>query len=209
MKDTRKTPSYLQPYREAMADLGAGFKATLWQNKEAQLRRFDAAVSLMPLGGLRVADLGCGPGDLFQRLQEQGMAPKEFLGIDAQPEMIELARSTHPAAEFRTADLAQDLSILRDWKPDVCLISGTLNTMTSRQAWRMVLEAHQTSRVGVVFNFLSNRPHPRYHGKDLRPARRFNTARWIARCLQVTPLVSFRQDYLDGHDATIAMRHVI
>ena len=208
MKDTRTTPSYLQPYREAMAHLGAGFEATLWQNKEAQLRRFDAALSLIPVAGLRVADLGCGPGDLFQRLEEREMTPSGFLGIDAQPEMVELARSNHPTAEFETADLAQDLSALRSWQPDVCLISGTLNTMTSRQAWRLVLGVYETSRVGVVFNFLSNRPHPRYRGKDLRPARRFHTARWIARCLEITPSVSFRQDYLDGHDATIAMQHV-
>ena len=136
------------------------------------------------------------------------MSPSAFLGIDAQPEMIELARANHPNAEFQTVDLAKDLSSLRSWKPDICVISGTLNTMTSRQARRIVFETYEASRVGVVFNFLSNRPHPRYHGKDLRPARRFNTARWIARCLQVTPLVSFRQDYLDGHDATIAMRRI-
>ena len=208
MKDTRTTPSYLQPYREAMAQLGAGFEATLWQNKEAQCHRFDAALSLMPMADLRVADLGCGPGDLLQRLQERDMSPSAFLGIDAQPEMIELARANHPNAEFQTVDLAKDLSSLRSWKPDICVISGTLNTMTSRQARRIVFETYEASRVGVVFNFLSNRPHPRYHGKDLRPARRFNTARWIARCLQVTPLVSFRQDYLDGHDATIAMRRI-
>ena len=40
---------------------------------------------------------------------------------------------------------------------------------------------------------------------DLSPARRFNTVRWIERSMRVSSRVAFRQDYLDGHDATIAI----
>ncbi|MCH2133069.1 MAG: class I SAM-dependent methyltransferase [Phycisphaerales bacterium] len=199
-------PAYLKPYREAIARLGPGFEATLWRDRRAQVLRFDAAASLIDLDGCRLADLGCGPGDLLARLKEQGVTPADYLGVDAQPEMIELARSNDPGSRFEVVDLAVDLSAVASWKPDVCLISGTLNTMTQRQAWRVVMAAYDCSAVGVVFNFLSNRPHERYRGKDLRPARRFHTARWLDRCLRVTPCVSFRQEYLDGHDATIAMR---
>ena len=59
---------------------------------------------------------------------------------------------------------------------------------------------------GVVFNFLSDRCHERFADRDLTPARRFDTAAWLDWSLHQTPLVSFTQDYLDGHDATILLR---
>ena len=63
----------------------------------------------------------------------------------------------------------------------------------------------EAAAVGVVFNFLSNRPDEQWHDKDLGPARRFDTIRWLDWSLHLTSLVRFAQDYLDGHDATIVI----
>jgi hypothetical protein len=59
----------------------------------------------------------------------------------------------------------------------------------------------------VVFNFLSDRVHPRWAEQDLGPARRFDTAAWLDWSLELSTCVSFTQDYLHGHDATILIRH--
>ncbi|MDG2424816.1 MAG: class I SAM-dependent methyltransferase [Phycisphaerales bacterium] len=200
-------PAYLQPYREALGHYGAGFEATLWQNREAQRLRFDVALAMVDVSGLRVADLGCGTGDLFDHLQQKSLEVGAYLGVDAQPEMIDLARSDHPeqGASFQALDIVTEFDQVVSWSPDLCLVSGTLNTMSERMAWRLVKQAFLNSSRGVVFNFLSNRPHPRWAAKDLRPARRFNTVKWLERCLRETSQVAFRQDYMDGHDATIAM----
>lgn len=207
MAKQRKTPAYLHPYNEAMSRFGPGFKATLWQNPASQSLRFDVAMSLVDFSGIRLADLGCGPGDLVTHLESRGVQPVSFLGIDAQPEMIELAVRNHDADDttFLAADLVSDHDILRKWSPDVCFISGTLNTIPPRIAWKLVMAAYESSAVGVVFNFLSDRAHARFEKKDLSPARRFNTVRWIERSMRVSSRVAFRQDYLDGHDATIAI----
>lgn len=53
------------------------------------------------LDGL-VVDLGCGSGLTARRLNEAGY---DVLGVDISPEMIELARSNAPAAEFVVASL--------------------------------------------------------------------------------------------------------
>ena len=207
MAKQRNTPAYLHPYSEAMSHFGPGFKATLWQNRESQALRFDVAMSLVNFSDVRLADLGCGPGDLVAHLKERRIQPTAYLGIDAQSEMIELAKSNHAgdATEFLAADLVADPGILTKWGPDVCFLSGTLNTMPPRMAWKLVMLAYESSRVGVVFNFLSDRPHPRFSKKDLKPARRFNTAKWLDRSMRVSSRVAFRQEYLDGHDATIAI----
>jgi hypothetical protein len=91
--------------------------------------------------------------------------------------------------------------------PDYVCLSGTLNTMNDDLARRVVRAAFDAAGQGVVFNFLSNRPHARWSGRDLAPARRFDTAAWLDWSLGLSSRVSFTQDYLDGHDATIMIRH--
>ncbi|NYI05077.1 class I SAM-dependent methyltransferase [Allostreptomyces psammosilenae] len=54
-------------------------------------------------GNGRVADLGCGPGDVTAHLDELGL---EAFGVDASPVMIELARQAHPGLRFDVGSMA-------------------------------------------------------------------------------------------------------
>jgi trans-aconitate 2-methyltransferase len=70
-----------------------------------------------------VVDLGCGPGNLTAQLVERWPGAR-VVGLDSSAEMIEKARATTPAAEFRVADL-------RDWatgadQVDVLVSNATL-----------------------------------------------------------------------------------
>lgn len=51
---------------------------------------------------LRILDLGCGNGYVAGRLAELG---HRVIGIDASPDGIAIARSAHPAVEFRACSL--------------------------------------------------------------------------------------------------------
>ena len=204
---------HLQPYRDAMAAHGPGFDATLWRDQAAQQLRFEVATGMLPCEGLRVADLGCGVGDLAAWLAGSAAPPAAYLGIDAQDDMVDEARAQQASVRafetmFALEDITMDLARAADWSPDVCILSGTLNTMPQDMALDVVSRAFDVANVGVVFNFLSDRPAARYQGRDTSPARRFETTTVLQWCLERTPLVRFRQDYLDGHDATIAMMHV-
>jgi SAM-dependent methyltransferase len=199
---------YLEPYREAVRRFGPGFQSTLWSSREGQHLRFDVMIDLAGLDQRAVLDAGCGSGDLAQHLITRGVKFLRYVGVDAVAEMIECARQRNlPGCEFLVADLLDNAAPLRIVKPDVVCISGTLNTMDEDSARRLVRTAFDSAAQGVVFNFLSNRPDEAYGGKDLGPARRFDTIRWLDWALHLTPRISFTQDYLDGHDATIMMRH--
>jgi SAM-dependent methyltransferase len=199
---------YLEPYREAVRRFGPGFPATLWSTPEGQRLRFDVMIDLTGLNGLSVLDAGCGSGDFAQRLIERDVNFGRYVGVDAVAELIEHARLRHlPRCEFIVADLLHDDALLRDLAPDIVCISGTLNTMDEDSARQFVRRAFDAAKQGVVFNFLSNRPDEVWEGKDLGPARRFDTIRWLDLALHLTSRISFTQDYLDGHDATIMMRH--
>ena len=87
----------------------------------------------------------------------------------------------------------------------VC-ISGSLNTMEENLARDLVSDAYEAAKRGVGFNFLSDRAEPQWLQRDIGPSRRFNTVKWIDWALSQTSLVSFTQDYLEGHDATVVMK---
>ncbi|MDP6312237.1 MAG: NAD(P)-binding domain-containing protein [Phycisphaerales bacterium] len=123
----------------------------------------------------------------------------------AMVEQIERAGSMPPTwACFEQCDLSDNWTSPDrfDW----IVVSGTLNTMEQPLAETILHTAWQSCDIGLTFNFLSDRPHPRWHDADLGPAHRFHLPAWYAWALERTPLVACRQDYLDGHDATILMR---
>lgn len=201
----------LEPYREAVERFGATFEATLWQSREAQALRFEVMIEMVgvvSLEGCRILDIGCGRGDLAQCLHDHAIAFEGYTGLDAMPEMIEAARQRDLSqCEFEVANVLENLNVLQRYSPDFSFISGTLNTMDEATAKRVVKAAFDASAHGVVFNFLSNRHHPRFTKQPLGPARRFDAIGLIDWAMSHTPRVSFTQDYLDGHDATILMRH--
>ena len=111
-----------------------------------------------------------------------------------------------PRCGFLVADPVRDPACLEEAGADWVFISGTLNAMDEELARDLVDRAFAAAGVGVVFNFLSNRPHSRWDDRDLTPARRFDTAGWIDWAMSRTPLVRFSQAYYDGHDASISMQ---
>lgn len=198
---------YLEPYRDALRRFGPGFAATLWSSREAQQLRFDVMIDLAGFDGKSVLDAGCGTGDFAQRLIDRGVRVCRYVGVDAVEGFIVAARSRNlPHCEFIVGDMLADASIMRGVHPDFVCVSGTLNTMDEESARRLVQTAFEHAAHGVVFNFLSNRPDEQWERKDLGPAHRFDTIRWLDWALHLTSRVRFAQDYLDGHDATIVMR---
>ncbi|NQX90391.1 MAG: methyltransferase domain-containing protein [Halioglobus sp.] len=199
---------YLEPYRRAVEELGAGFEATLWNSRAAQLLRFDVMIDLAGFEDCVVVDIGCGQGDLAGRLIELEVPFKRYVGVDAISEMITLASQRELCrSQFQVLDAVAQPTMLQQLAGDVACLSGTLNTMDQTTACNLVRAAFDASAQGVVFNFLSDRHHDRWSDKQLEPARRFNTVGMLDWALQLSSRVAFTQSYLDGHDATIAIWH--
>ena len=202
----RSSPSYLRPYLEAAAEHGGSFEAQLWRSREAQRRRFEVLVELPGRSrfvGARVADLGCGTGGFAAFLSDEGVAIAAGLGVEAVPELAETARRESPAAwTVESYDFVRRPEDLDAFRADVAVLSGSLNTLSERQARRVVAAVFERVSIGVCFNFLSDRHH-RTGPEDLTPARRFSTVAMLRFAMGLSPRVAFRQDHLDGHDAAI------
>jgi len=209
--------AYLDPYRKAVAEMGAGFEAQLWLSKDAQRTRFKViAESLGPNPGV-IADLGCGQGDLLVHLNDVDQLPRHFIGVEGVAEMTEHAQERIDDlgikhAIFQTHDFVADTALPSQLVVDAgveCFVfSGSLNTLNMEQAQgvlgRFFDALNDAGRGKLIFNFLSNRQNPERTPAQ-PPAVRFDPASMLDWALAQTPLVTFRQEYLAGHDATIVM----
>jgi len=208
MATSRDHRPYLQPYLDAVHAHGAGFRATLWGSEAAQHVRFDVMLEMAAFEATSVVDVGCGDGALALHCAARGVTLRAYTGLDAVAEMIERAAARAPRwCTFVTADVLRTPDAMAIAGADWIVFSGTLNTLDQHVAWELLDKAFAYAARGIVFNFLSDRFHPRWRDHVLAPARRFSTVEMIDEALRRSSRVSFRQEYLDGHDATIAMMH--
>lgn len=204
---------YLRPYREILDQFGASFEATGWKNREMQTVRFDVMIAMVDFSGRVILDAGSGQGAFAARLAQRGIEYGRFIGLDAMPEMIEQSRAAGvEEAEFHVCDFAGEMdSFSRFMKEsggpgvDVITFSGSLNTMEADEAKAVLERAWQAAREAVVYNFLSDRAPAALLRCASAPATRFPTLDLLDWALSKSPSVQFRQDYLGGHDATIAI----
>lgn len=206
---------YLEPYREAVREIGASFGSLLWKSADAQLTRFDVMIDTADLHGRVVADMGAGLGDLALRMHERGTEYGGYLAVEGVPELArEAGRRLKgvPECTVLDGDFVSDQKLfdrlVKEQRAEVFAFSGSLNTLDQPDAERVLdraWDAASRCKGGqVIFNFLSDRS--RRMNENTGPARRFDTQRLVGWALDRTPLVVLRHDYWDGHDATVWMR---
>jgi ubiquinone/menaquinone biosynthesis C-methylase UbiE len=96
------------------------------------------------VAGLRVLDVGCGPGLYAEELLERGATVTAF---DSSPEMVKLAKNrTGQRADIRIWDLEQPLTWLPDADQDIALMALVLHHIDNRH--QALSELHRVLRPG-------------------------------------------------------------
>jgi trans-aconitate methyltransferase len=119
--------------------------AALYDRRLGFVSRFgqDLVRLLDPQPGERILDLGCGTGDLLQRIAAAGA---EALGLDHSEAMVAEARRKHPRLRFEVADAAE----YHDSEPfDAVFSNAALHWM--RDAPRVVAGIWRLLRPGGRF----------------------------------------------------------
>ncbi|MEM1167346.1 MAG: class I SAM-dependent methyltransferase [Planctomycetota bacterium] len=207
-EDPNQPPDTLAPYRAAVREHGATFKATLWASEEKQQTRFRVLSEVMPLGGRTVLDVGAGLSDLSAYLAAARIEPERIIALEGVPELAAEAERRHlPRTEHVVADFSADPGVFErvaGTRPiDIALFSGSLNAMEMADALRCVEAAWAVARHGVAFNFLSARGGRT--SAQTKPAVPYDPAAVLTWALGRTPTVLIRHDYMGAHDATVAM----
>jgi len=171
-----------------------------WENREAQIARFEVLINHVDLSGRSVLDVGCGCGDLFGLLSERGINV-EYTGVDILPGMIEKAQSLHHGGRFICGDLFGSDNLCTD-RFDVVFTSGIFNLNLGNnaaffEAALPVLDSHAGEV--LVINLL----HHESPGRDDRYFY-FDPAAVKARLERMGRRVTLVDDYLQNDFTVIA-----
>jgi preprotein translocase subunit SecA len=154
---------------------------------------------------LSLLDLGCGLGDLYGYLVENGYAGIAYTGMDISPAMLEAARANYPSGNFRGGNFLED-----ELPPhDLILASGSLNYVfgaVEDQRARiegLVKKAWEQARRVFAFNLLDAAARP--SGGDGRYLYYADKVHFLAYCKSLCPGAFLIDGYLDN-DFTIVMQ---
>lgn len=93
-------------YNRHLKDFGDAPQAVRWTS-EGQRRRYETLLNIArDISGKKILDFGCGKGDLYGFIKDKGI-PINYCGIDVNENLIELAKSKYPEAEFIAMDLEE------------------------------------------------------------------------------------------------------
>lgn len=132
-------------------------QALFWQDRSVQNERFRViADAMLPAPG-SLLDVGCGFGDFYLWLQQQGMTPA-FTGVDVSPDMIFAARSRFPQAKWFEGELLTVTLLQAAY--EVVTLSGALNEPIADAdgyAQAVIARMWALATRQVIFNMLDNR----------------------------------------------------
>jgi len=174
-----------------------GYKpqALYWENSEVQQLRFQVLLECGVQSGDSVLDVGCGFGDLYRYMVEQGIET-DYTGIDLSPDMIEAAKAQAPQLCFAQGDLF-------DFDPapqsvDWVLLSGALNEPLKDDGaylHQIIPRLYATCRKGVAFNLL-NGDYP-WTAQQLYTLQPYPPREVLGQLQALCPNVRQRNDYLE------------
>lgn len=103
-----------------------GWRAAHFMDRDSQIGVYHALTSKIPLVNSSILDVGCGQGDLFSFLRQQGKA-QDYLGIDVSSKMVAHAKKKH-------GDLFAECNFLDpecSFEADVVIGAGPFNVRVS------------------------------------------------------------------------------
>lgn len=109
-------------YGEALGKHGESPRALHWTSYKSQAIRFRALVKDLDIEGKTILDAGCGMGDLIPFLYAKS-TNFTYLGVDRQPEFIEIASRRYEGENFKVFDPFKKTA----GSFDIVISSGVMN----------------------------------------------------------------------------------
>jgi SAM-dependent methyltransferase len=184
-------------YSDLIKQHGICPQAVDWGSKVSQELRFEVLTRIDNLNGKSILDVGCGLGDLLNYLQNRS-TEVDYTGYDITPRMIEVSQKRFPHANFQVSDLLAETDVQPQF--DYVFASGIFYLRQVEgigYLGAMVRKMFSLCRKGIAFNTLSilalNRNHDEFYA---------DPSQVLTMCLEITPSVILRHDYLP-HDFTV------
>jgi SAM-dependent methyltransferase len=186
----------IERYSKRLAQFGEDPRTLGWDTHAHQWTRFAAATALIDLKGRDVLDIGCGLADFRVFLDEQGISPSAYAGVDINDDLLAVAHRRFPASRFERRNV-----VLEPYAAPVCdvavmfgLVNFRLKDLDNYEyAARAIDAAFAACREALVVDMLSDRRAPEYPPEDF--VFYFDPARMLALALERTPWVQVHHAY--------------
>lgn len=158
----------LEYYESHLISHGDTARGAAWPDEGSRNVRFQAGLDIMLAHArqqpMTICDLGCGTGELYRYIRDNGMHQITYVGIDRSAIAIKLAEVKFPGVTFHCIDTenctADDLGQVFDC--DFIFANGLFtvkHSATQQDMWRFMTRMIQTvwshARRGIVFNVMS------------------------------------------------------
>lgn len=195
-----KSSERRQNYRNSLEKHGESPKSLQWKDYRSSSVRYRELVSDIEIENCSVLDAGCGMGDLLPYLL--GKASNiDYLGVDATPEFIDIAKKRYEGYEFEVANPFEDDFLA---KFDIVISSGVMNSSSDdwmNERKEMISKLYGLSKKALVFNMAGNLMQVDSQSQKVKYANAMDILEY---CSLLTPKVIFRNHYHDK-DFTIVM----
>ena len=177
-------------YNNGFKKYGYDIKALYSGTEERRRIRFQILCEVGLQSGCSVLDLGCGFGDFYGYLREQGIAA-HYTGYDINPNLIEVAKGVYPDAEFYVKDIQIDTFPEFDYIVSTSAFNSPLTGQDNYSFAENILNiCYNHAQRGVAIDFLSS--YVDFENPILfhySPERMFSIAK------KITKRVCLRHDY--------------
>lgn len=180
----------IQIYSELLNKHGVSPKTLGWEKERANLR-FEILSSQWDLNNKSILDFGCGFGDFYDFLHRKNITNFNYLGIDINPRLVEIAKRLYPAASFQVCNIFNETL---ESKYDYIFASGVFNDkLNDNFAFieSVFKKFDDYSTKGFAANFLSDRVQYRHrHTFHADPSYVLNL------CYKYSNNIILRNDYM-------------
>ncbi len=178
----------VRDYWDQRARSAADDCSRIESGRKGQRLRFEAFLRAHDLKGRSILDVGCGVGDFFARLRENGVAA-EYCGIDLSSEMIGRARERFPEGRFEIGEAG---TVGRRFDYTVAFAIHNVKVEHGRDILeRSLRQQYDACDVAAHISLLTDR----YQGFDPH-IQAWRAEDILTLALSITPYVMLRHDYL-------------
>lgn len=188
--DPRDKTWMLRRYDERLDQFGDDIRTLGSGTEERRRLRFEVLRDVGIASGCSVLDLGCGFGDFYGYLSSRGIAV-DYLGLDINPRLLDVARVKYPSAVFADRDfLSSDIGAV-----DFIVASGTFNLALKaadnyEYVERIVRRAYRLARRGVAIDF-----HTSYVDFRVDDIFYYEPEKMLSMAKTISKRVTLRHDY--------------
>jgi ubiquinone/menaquinone biosynthesis C-methylase UbiE len=180
----------IQRYNARLAQYGYDIRTLASGTEERRRIRYRVLYEVGVTSGSSIMDLGCGFGDFYAYLREQGIEV-QYTGYDINPALIEVAKKKYPQAAFSVKDILEENFPDFDFIVSSSAFNLTLRVHDNYSFIEHILKTcYSHARKGVAVDFMTS-----YVDFNSSEAFYYSPERVFAISKGITKCVCLRHDY--------------